>query len=339
MARPTPLAPRSTALWLRICREPARLPCRKVRTILASVNLATATPSSSGYYALTIPVGLPAGVNNLTVSYSGDSNYAASTATLRARHLACVATSISLSYGSVLAGQAFTMNAYINGSLLTNTPRTGTLTLSLAGTTLSAINLATATANSSGYYALSVPAGLPTGSDTLTVTYSGDSNYASSTASTTLTVNNDSLSISYGTSVLTGVNYTVNVAIVGSLVNNTPRTGTLSLVEGSNTLVTVNVATATPSSSGYYALTVPGGLAAGTNNLKVLYSGDTNYSALTSNLAPVTASNDLLALSYASQTLVGQPYSLSTRSSRARESIRRPPARYRWSRATRRWPA
>ena len=58
----------------------------------------------------------------------------------------------------------------------------------------------------------------------------------------------------------------------------------------------MNVATTTPSSSGYYALTVPGGFPAGTYlNLKVIYSGDTNYSALSTMMGTLTVTNDVLA--------------------------------------------
>ena len=70
-------------------------------------------------------------------------------------------TSVALSYPSVLAGQSFTISAFINGTLLAGVARTGTLTLSQGGTSLASINLATTQPGSSGWYALSVPGGLP----------------------------------------------------------------------------------------------------------------------------------------------------------------------------------
>jgi hypothetical protein len=280
---------------------------------LASVNLATATPNSSGYYALTVAAGLSTGTHNLTVVYSGDTNYATSSQTLStissSVHLA--SDSLGLSWSTPLAGQSFTLNAIINGTLLAGTTRTGTITLSENGTTLASVNIATATANSSGYYALTVPQGLALGTNALTVTYSGDSNYASATSNITLSITNDSLALSYTTLPLTGQAYTVNVAINGTLVNGAARTGTLSLIEGTTTLASVNVATTTPSSSGYYALTVPAGLTAGAHTLKVTYSGDSNYAALTYNLTTITVANDQLLLSnFGSSTLIGQPFSI-----------------------------
>ena len=281
---------------------------------LATLNVGTATANSSGYYTLNVPAGLALGTNSLKVAYSGDANYAAATsAYLTITGVTTIPTSVGLSYSTPLAGQAFTMNAIINPTAAAGVTHTGTLALSDNGSTLATLNLATATPSSSGYYALSVPAGLPTGSNVLVVSYSGDANYGASSATATLTVNNDSLSLSYSVSVLTGVNYTASAAINGALINNTPRTGTLSLVEGSTTLASLNVATTAPNSSGYYALTVPGGLPAGTySNLKVTYTGDSLYSALSSSMGTVTVANDLLSLSYASsQDLIGQPFSMN----------------------------
>src|SRR6185437_6895009 len=110
------------------------------------------------------------------------------------------------------------------------------------------------------------------GTNVLDVAYSGDANYAPASTKATINVNNDSLALSYSTSVVAGLPYTVNAAITGPLINNTPRAGTLSLLDGSSTLATVNVATATPTSSGYYSLSVPAGLSVGTHNLQVTYT-------------------------------------------------------------------
>ena len=142
-------------------------------------------------------------------------------------------------------------------------PHTGTLTLSDNGTVLTSINLATATPSSSGYYALTVPAGLPAGSNVLTVSYSGDTNYAASTGTATLIVNNDRMSLSYGTLATVGQAYTVNVGITSVVGVTAAPTGTLTLMEGTTVLATINLSQATPNSSGQYALTVPAGLRPG----------------------------------------------------------------------------
>ena len=222
---------------------------------LASVNLATTTPASSGYYALTVPAGLAAGTHSLSVVYSGDTNYSGSTAILNTVTSAVRLQSVGLgiSYSTPLTGQAFSMTVGLSGTVLTGAARTGTLTLSEGGNTLASVNVATATTNSNGQFTLSVPAGFAAGSHSLVVTYSGDSNYASATSTLTLNIVNDSLSLSYPTSVLSGVAYTVNAAIAGAFDQRRDWTGTLSLMQGTTTLASVNVATATPNSSGQYA--------------------------------------------------------------------------------------
>jgi hypothetical protein len=153
---------------------------------------------------------------------------------------------------------------------------------------LATVNVATATPSTSGYYALSVPTGLADGSDTLKLAYTGDANYAASTMTLVLTVHDDSLALSYSTTAVVGQPYAVSVAINSPTVK-TPPTGTLSLVEGTNTLATLNLASATANGSGYYSLVDSAGLAAGTHTLSVVYSGDSNYDALTANMATVTA--------------------------------------------------
>ena len=115
------------------------------------------------------------------------------------------------------------MDAAINGTLLANTPRTGTLSLTEGTATLATINISTTAPNSAGYYWLTVPAGLAAGSDTLKVSYSGDANYQSSSAITILTVLNDQMAVQYSTQALAGQAYTVNAAINGSLVGGAPR--------------------------------------------------------------------------------------------------------------------
>ena len=58
--------------------------------------------------------------------------------------LSATSDTIELGWITPLAGQAFTMNAEINGTLISGTPRTGTLTLSEGGNTLANLNLGNA---------------------------------------------------------------------------------------------------------------------------------------------------------------------------------------------------
>ena len=208
-----------------------------------------------------------------------------------------------------LAGQSFTLNTSINGTLLANTPRTGTLTLSEGGTTLASVNIATTAPNSYGQYALTVPAGFSVGTQALTVAYSGDSNYAAATSWLSLVIANDSLSLQYSSQAYLGQTYTVNAAINGgwSTASRAPARCPWSKARPRWPAWTSRRFRQIPAAS---SLEVPGGLPAGANSLKVVYSGDAAYTSLTSSLATVTSANDFLGLSYTGSVLVGQPYTV-----------------------------
>ena len=138
--------------------------------------------------------------------------------------------------------------------MLANTPRTGTLTLTEGTAILASLNLASATPGTSGYYALPVPGGLPDGSDTLKLAYSGDANYAASSLTLALTVHDDSLALSYSTTAVAGQPYTVDALVTSPTVKTPAPTGTLSLMEGTTTLASVSLGSVTPLTSGYYPL-------------------------------------------------------------------------------------
>ena len=205
-----------------------------------------------------------------------------------------------------------------NAAAVTAAP-TGSLTL-LQGTTVLATipDLTQVTPSTSGYYTLT-GTGLPVGSQTLKVVYSGDSNYSGNSASlglTSVATLTTSVSTSYSTTAYASQPYTVNAIISGTLALGLPRTGTLTLQDaGGNTLAQVNIATATPNASGWFALTVPGGLAAGTaTGLQVVYSGDSSYAGSSQTLKPINVSlvPDSVALSY-STPQAGQPLTINAK--------------------------
>jgi len=261
-------------------------------TALASVNLATATPNSSGYYTLADTAGFAtAGSYGLSVVYSGDSTYAAATYNFTCTVTSpLVATSLGTSgSSSVQAGQAYTLLARIDTPTGVTTAATGTLSLMQGTTALASVNLATATPNSNGYYTLADTAGFATaGSYSLSVVYSGDSTYAAATYNFTCTVTSSLVATSLGTSgsssVQAGQAYTLLARIDTPTGVTTAATGTLSLMQGTATLASVNLATATPNSSGYYTLADTAGFTtAGSYSLSVVYSGNSTYAAATYN--------------------------------------------------------
>ena len=108
-----------------------------------------------------------------------------------------------------------------------------------------------------------------------------------------------------------GQAFSLSAHIVTSPGSTAVPTGTLTLTEGTATLASLSLATATPNSAGYYTLSVPG-LALGANSLKVAYSGDTNYAAVSSSLTitGVTTVSTSIGLSYATP-LAGQSFTMN----------------------------
>jgi hypothetical protein len=261
--------------------------------------LGTAEVNSSGVASFKTNA-LALGSHTLTASYGGTSSYNPSTSSALSLRVFGATTSLSTSWSTPIAGQAWTPNVAINGTLLAGTPRTGTLTLTDGATVLATVDLATATPSSSGYYTLAVPGGLSAGSHSLKFAYSGDANYGASTMTCTMSVYNDALWLSYSNSVLTGQPYTVKAKIVGPILNDVPRTGTLSLVEDGAVLATVDIVQTAPGSDGYYSLVVSDGLSLGTHRFKVLYSGDATYNPLSYTLGTVTAATTVNTTTYLS---------------------------------------
>jgi hypothetical protein len=275
-----------------------------------STVLGTSNVNSSGTATFQTST-LAAGSHTLTARYNGSTSFNASTSsTMNVSVTAAIATSLSVGYSTSYANQPWTVNATIGGSLLANTPRTGTLTLTEGSNTLASLNLATATLNSAGQYTLAA-AGLPDGQNTVKVSYSGDAHYGASSATFTVTVHDDALYMSYQSTALAGQPYTMSAMVNGPTVKTTPPTGTLSLMEGTATLASVNLATATPSSSGYYSVVDAAGLSLGTHTLSVAYSGDGNYDALTANMGTITSATAATATSISGPTTASFGQSLT----------------------------
>ncbi|HEX3472105.1 MAG TPA: FG-GAP-like repeat-containing protein [Silvibacterium sp.] len=138
----------------------------------------TATATATGIS----PLGT--GIHQVEASYPGDSLYNASISSivgLTAQQVTPTVTE-TLSSASITTAQALSVMITASGKSGKPTP-TGTVTLN-SGTYTSA-----ATTLSSGGATIDIPAGsLATGTDTLTITYSGDSNYNSTSGTASLTV-------------------------------------------------------------------------------------------------------------------------------------------------------
>jgi trimeric autotransporter adhesin len=166
--------------------------------------------------------------------------------------------------------QSFVASVSVTGS--SGTP-TGTVTL-VGGGYNSTQTLGSGSCASTNC-PFTVPAGsLATGTDTLTGNYSGDSNYAAATTSTTVTVTGRTtmVTVSAASSIRSIQALTVMGTVSGS--SGTP-TGTVTLTGGSYTSAPVTLI------GGSYSLTIPANTfsAPGIVTLTVTYSGDSTYAA------------------------------------------------------------
>ena len=221
---------------------------------------------SSGSAATTI-TGLPAGVNTVNATYSGDTNYAGSTGTAVTVNVALAPTTTTFtssisSATPVPPGTSVTLTATVTSAVTSASP-SGTVNFVSNGTTI-----ASAPVNSSTGVATVTLTTLPTGTYSITAIYSGDSGFATSSSATlvvsilapqyvfanqptALTVNSPgSVSATFTLAPISGYVGGVNMACSGLPVNTqcTFIPATVAFV-GTNTApqnVTLTITTATP---------------------------------------------------------------------------------------------
>ncbi len=214
------------------------------------------------------------GAKTITATYSGDANYAPSSAT-RAHSVVLGPSIVTITAHTPdpsVVGQSVTVSVTVSGAGATPT---GTVAITGAD-----INCNITLAGGSGSCNV-VFNTVGTGTKTITATYSGDMNYSSSTASVGHTVN-QATSITTITSDLpdpSATNQVVTITVVVSGAGATP-TGTVAITfSGPGS---VNDGTTNPCSAG---ITLIGGTgscqaiftAAGTYTITATYSGDANY--------------------------------------------------------------
>jgi hypothetical protein len=202
---------------------------------------------------------------------------------------------VKLSASAISASTALTVTITVTGSGSLGTP-TGSVALAGGGYTASQ-------ALTDGVASITIPANsLNTGTDALTASYSGDSNYAAAVGSANVTVTRSTAATSTvtvipaSTTVDTGQSLGVTATVSGA--NGTP-TGTATLAAGSYS----SSATAL-SATGTAIFTIPAdSLTAGSATLTVTYGGDSNYAGGTGT-ATVTVTQSAYSLSATTPTAV-----------------------------------
>ena len=254
----------------------------------AAISGGTATLSN---VAASVADGFSAGSGSITASYGGDANFAASSGSTPMIVSAMpTTTTVTATPNSVALNGTTTLSATV-----TPTSATGTVTFRLGSTTLGTAPVSGGTATL--VEAITAANGFSTGSGTITASYSGDANDASSTSTTPLAVTaaqtpTTSVTVSATpSSVMVG-----GVAnLIASVSSTTAGTvsGTVTFAVGSTTLGTAAV------SNGTAALSVTvwdsaTGFGTGLNTVTATYSGNATYAGskgsgtLTVTAAPTT---------------------------------------------------
>ena len=243
----------------------AGLPTGTAQFFDGSNPLATITLDATGAASFATS-SLSVGVHSITVHYSGDANFTASTSSQVSITITPAATSLTLtvSPNAPVFGNPITATASITFSAPAIPG--GTVTFSVDGTTLPAVTVA----NNAASLVLST---LSAGTHTISASYSGDGNFAPSAAGP-VTVN---VAPTATTVALTG---SASNAFVGA-----PVTFTASVTSASGNTLTGTVTFldgATPISpavplSGNTASFSTSALALGVHTITAQYSGDANH--------------------------------------------------------------
>jgi len=146
----------------------------------------TTTTGFAQASAVLMTATLPSGQDAITATYLGDSNYAASSlsAPVTVAVLPSTTTLLTSSNNTIAQGASVTFTATVTATQNGGPAPTGTVQFSSNGS-----NIGSAASLSSGQAQITTTS-LPAGSDQITATYSGDTNYGGSTsAAITETVN------------------------------------------------------------------------------------------------------------------------------------------------------
>jgi PhoPQ-activated pathogenicity-related protein len=239
-------------------------------------NTVLATVTLNGGKANFSTTALAIGGHSISVVYSGDSNFSGSTSSVLTQTVnqASTTSKVTASVNPSVYGQNVTFTATVSAV----SPGTGTPTGSvefLDGSTV----LQTVPLNASGKATYATNA-LSVGGHSITVSYSGDTDYTNSTSSSLAFTVNQAASTSKVTSSSDpsvfgqGVTFTATVS-AKSPGSGTP-TGMVSFLDGSTVLYTTALSAGTASYT-------TSSLSVATHPISVQYSGDSNFTGSTSN--------------------------------------------------------
>jgi hypothetical protein len=250
-----------------------------------TTQLGTPVNLVGGTAALTTAA-LSGGANTITATYNGDTNFATSTSTTPVNEMvnkATTTTTLQTSSGTTNLGQSVTFTATVTPNTVATFTAGGTVTFFDGG-----VQLGTPVNLTAGGTAALTTAALTAGTHTITATYNGDTNFATSTstAPVTQTVNKATTT----TAVVSGLPTSVVTQPVTFTATVTPNSvasftagGTVSFFDGTTQLGTpVNL------TAGGTATLTTSILTLGTHQISAVYNGDPNFAGSTSPAATQT---------------------------------------------------
>jgi hypothetical protein len=261
-------------------------------TILGTGTLSNGSTSISST-ALTV------GTDTITATYNGDSNFAASSgSTTETVSQAATTTALAAAPAASVFGQAVTFTATVTVNAPGSGTPKGTVTFKDGSTTVATVSL-------SGGSASLMTTSLSVGSHTITASYNGGVNFATSSGSTTETVSQDAtttaVSAAPGTSVF-GQPVTFTAIVTANAPGSGTPKGTVTFRDGSTILASVALSGGAAS----FSTTL---LSVRTHTLTTTYNGGVNFassSGTTTETVTQAATTTALSATLAS-SVFGQP--------------------------------
>jgi hypothetical protein len=237
-----------------------------------STVLGTATLNSNGRATLTSSR-LPAGTDTVTATYNGSTTFASSSdSTIETVSKDGSTTTVSEGPTNPVFGEMLYFTATVYGSAHTSGTPTGTVTFTEGSTVLATVALTNGSAKFR-YSSLSV------GANTITATYSGDSNYIPCFGSLTDPVAQDATStvlVTSATRSAFGQSVTFTARVSAKYPGSGTPNGSVTFEDGSTIL-----GTAMLNSLGQATFTTSN-LAVGTHNIVAIYGDDSQFLSSTS---------------------------------------------------------
>jgi len=234
-----------------------------------------ATVSLVGTTAVFTTSNLGVGPHSMTATYNGDTNFSASpasSAVAQQVNPAGTMTTLVISGSPTIFGQTVVFTAAVAASAPGSGTPTGTITFFDGATPLGTVNLA-------GGNASLVTSALPAGSHSITATYNGDSNFATSTSAATAQQVNPAATQTTVTAApnpgTTGQPVTFTALVLALAPGNGTPTGTVDFFDGSTLLGSATL-------SGGTASFTTSALTASSHSITAVFVGSADFSGSTS---------------------------------------------------------